>query len=788
MFVFISLFSLTLSAQDSTLVDARGIWLDNAIWRDGTGPGNDPILQDVHVFGDVVSGEGLVFSEGDLYVHDTLTIFGDLTLADTLQLTIDPGGLLIIRGNFTCGDTVDVFLSGQMVVTGEFQILGDNDQGSFDNDGILYVFDLTPTLKTGLGFEDFTCVNPVDSCTLYTEADLLSVPLGDFFQSGSFGISTTGSASICNGDSVHLAVTDTAMNYQWFLDDVAIPGAVSDELWAKAGGDFHVTFFIVGDSLVTEPVNVTVFPLPVVSVDGLAAGYCEGGDADTIAGNPLGGSFLAAAGFSILGGDSAIIDPVLAGSYSIQYYYTDGNGCTDTATVSTVVNPLPVVSVDGLAAGYCEGGDADTIAGNPLGGSFLAAAGFTILGGDSAIIDPVLAGSYSIQYYYTDGNGCTDTATVSTVVNPLPVVSFVGLDPEYCENFPQDTLTGSFGSGEFSGTGISDNGDGTAYFLPNVVGTHEIIYVYVDGNTCTDTARQSVTVHPLPAVSFTGLDPEYCAGESQDTLVGSQSGGSYSGTGISDNGDGTAYFNPTVPGTYDILYVYLNGNGCSDTASQSVTVHALPAVDFLGLPSDLCVEDPAQTLEGSHAPDGTFFGGTVADQGNGFGIFTPVTDGAFDVYYAYTDPNGCSDTAMHSVTVHPLPVVSIGVYDTIWDVNDPPFAIAGSPVGGTFTGNGISGMMYDPAMAGTGFDTVVYSYTDGNLCTNYDTLVFEIRDYDFKAGARYLWDIDNWCSPKPTTPPPEPPRMNPMRVAGHPDRTTIGGSCFRPPRPKFLWK
>ncbi len=118
--------------------------------------------------------------------------------------------------------------------------------------------------------------------------------------------------------------------------------------------------------------------------------------------------------------------------------------------------------------------------------------------------------------------------------------------------------------------------------------------------------------------------------------------------------------------------------------------------------------------------------------------FSPLlVDGSYDIYYAYTDGNGCRDSVMYSTTVHPLPVVSIGAYDTIWDVNDPTFLMAGAPVGGSFTGKGISGFTYDPAMAGVGFDTIVYAYTDGNLCTNYDTIIFEIRDYDFKAGARY---------------------------------------------------
>ena len=330
------------------------------------------LATDVHIYGNIVSGSDIDFTGGNLFIHDTLTIYGNLTIGDTLNLTIDPAGILIVRGDFTANDTVDVWSSGQMVVTGTFSILGDNDQGSFDNDGVLYIFDPVPSLKTGVGFDDFTCVNPVDSCTLYDEGDLLASPLGSLFQTGSFSIGASGPSTFCLGDSVVLAVPDTATTYRWFLDDVEIAGATTYTFTAKLSGDYHATFFIGSDSLVMDKVTVTANPLPPVSVSGLDAAYCEGSDADTLVGGPLGGFYIAGPGLTILGaGDSAIFDPVLAGGYDIKYYFTDGLGCTDTATVSTVVNPLPLVVFAGLDPTYCENGPQDTLTASQLGGIFL---------------------------------------------------------------------------------------------------------------------------------------------------------------------------------------------------------------------------------------------------------------------------------------------------------------------------------------------------------------------------------------------------------------------------------
>ena len=66
--------------------------------------------------------------------------------------------------------------------------------------------------------------------------------------------------------------------------------------------------------------------------------------------------------------------------------------------VSVTVNALPVVSITGMDASYCEGGATDTLVGGPADGFFLASPGITILGGDSAVFDPALAGNYSVKY------------------------------------------------------------------------------------------------------------------------------------------------------------------------------------------------------------------------------------------------------------------------------------------------------------------------------------------------------------------------------------------------------
>ncbi len=83
------------------------------------------------------------------------------------------------------------------------------------------------------------------------------------------------------------------------------------------------------------------------------------------------------------------------------------------------------------------------------------------------------------------------------------------------------------------------------------------------------------TINPLPEVSFTTMDATYCNTVTAVLLTGNQApGGVFTGTGVTDNGNGTATFNPSAagPGAFTITYAYTDGNTCLNTAAQNVTV------------------------------------------------------------------------------------------------------------------------------------------------------------------------------------------------------------------------
>ncbi|MEZ4922675.1 MAG: T9SS type A sorting domain-containing protein [Crocinitomicaceae bacterium] len=52
----------------------------------------------------------------------------------------------------------------------------------------------------------------------------------------------------------------------------------------------------------------------------------------------------------------------------------------------------------------------------------------------------------------------------------------------------------------------------------------------------------------------------------------------------------------------------------------------------------------------------------------------------------------------------------------------PPYNLTGTPSGGTFSGPGVSGNVFDPSVANWGEHTLYYTYTDGNGCEAVDSV------------------------------------------------------------------
>ncbi len=91
----------------------------------------------------------------------------------------------------------------------------------------------------------------------------------------------------------------------------------------------------------------------------------------------------------------------------------------------------------------------------------------------------------------------------------------------------------------------------------------------------------------------------------------------------------------------------------------------------------------------------------------------------YDWHVVKADEYCRSNRAAVTLKVNQLPAVSFTGLGSVYDVTSPPVVLTGNPAGGVFSGPGINANTFDPALAGVGGPyTILYTYTDGNSCTN----------------------------------------------------------------------
>lgn len=322
--------------------------------------------------------------------------------------------------------------------------------------------------------------------------------------------------------------------------------------------------------------------------------------------------------------------PTATGTFNFTSTVSDASGCSGSQSYSiTVVCPANPTTLNGLPA-LCSNDGAYTLTqGSPAGGTYSGT------GVSTGQFDPA-AGSQTITYDYTDPYGCAHATNAMITVNNAPSVSMSAL-ADACENDADITLSGGMpAGGVYSGTGVS-----AGMFDPSS-GTQTITYTYTDGNGCTDMASEMITVNVNPVVTLSAFDAVCESGGLQVLNQGMPAGGSYSGTGVSGNN-----FDPSA-GTQMITYTYVDGNGCSEMAQETLTVNASPSVTFTSSITEVCQENAAFAISGGMPTGGTYSGSGVTG-----GSFDPGTAGlgSQDVTYTFVDGNGCEGEAIDAINV-----------------------------------------------------------------------------------------------------------------------------------------
>ena len=385
------------------------------------------------------------------------------------------------------------------------------------------------------------------------------------------------------------------------------------------------------------------------------------------------------------GANGQTVTPATTTTYIVTG--ADGSCTVDDAIIITVVDPI-TPTFDAIPD-ICQGAAAPVLSTTSTNG---------ITGTWSGSVNTATAGTTNFTFTPT-GPTCNTTAQISVTVTPITIIN-AGADQTVCEGTPV-TLTATGASGYIWNYPITN---GVPFNVP-VGGPVELIVTGSGGSGCSNSDTMYLTVVALPVVDA-GFDQTICAGQSVNLTASGAT--TYVWDNAGANGQSVT---PLVTTTYSVEGTTL---GCQDNDDITITVNPL-TVPIFNPTANLC--------QGSIPPSPpTTSLNDVAGTWSPSSINT-ATPGTFT--YTFTpDDILCNTTAQVTVTIDPWPVVDAGTYASVC-IDAASIPLVGSPAGGVFSGTGVTGTNFAPS---SGTQTISYTYTDANGCTNTDNQQITINN------------------------------------------------------------
>ncbi len=125
----------------------------------------------------------------------------------------------------------------------------------------------------------------------------------------------------------------------------------------------------------------------------------------------------------------------------------------------------------------------------------------------------------------------------------------------------------------------------------------------------------------------------------------------------------------------------------------------------------------------------TFEGGDPATSNEQNPMVNYSAEGEYDVTLEVSDGTETNTVNMENyVTVFAIPATMLEVFDDAC-LDDPEFELTGgTPVGGEYSGTGVTDGWFYPDIAGVGTHTITYTYTSENDCVNFAEQTIVVDD------------------------------------------------------------
>lgn len=486
----------------------------------------------------------------------------------------------------------------------------------------------------------------------------------------------------------------------------------------------------------SDSVTVTINPQPVLSINQptevCAPAIIDLTDSLITAGSTGGGTFSYWS--DITATDTLMAPESISTSDTNFIKLTAIGGCYDIDSVFTAVKPAAIANA-GNDVAMCSG-TVDSI-------GTLSLPGYSYSWNTNiGISDSTLSKTQVLATNNTNtplvlnyivlativATGCQSTDTIIVTINPQPVLVINHPAPACAPNTVDLTAAsitaGSTGGGTFTYWKNSTATD--TLQNPAAITVTDTNYIKVTAaGGCTDFDSVITFVHPA-VPSYAGEDISICSGV-MDTIGSTAiNGNTYlwnTGAGLNDSTISEPVVMATNNTATPIIINYIRttttlATGCQAVDTVTVTINPQPVLLITPPPSS-CSSDTINLTDsiitaGSSA--GTFSYWTDANATDS--LLNPDAITTSDTsYIKLTATGGCIDIESVITIINPLPSVSFTGLNFSNCYNSSPQTLTGSPAGGVFSGNGVSGNTFTASIAGVGVQPVTYTYTDTNGCS-----------------------------------------------------------------------
>lgn len=490
-----------------------------------------------------------------------------------------------------------------------------------------------------------------------------------------FATLSTAKDTVCANSCVLLTATGTSSpQFLWSTGETTPTNTVCPDETITYTVEVTNTFGCVD----VDTVTIYTYPQPTISITN-----------DTTICSTECVTLTASGGYQYLWSSGQTTNTIeVCPDVTTTYYVTVTNefDCTAQDSVTVTVIDLPTI---GLRAdtSICLNNSIELVASG--GNTYLWSTGAT---SESIVVKPTDTTTYVVSVFISEGCMNKDSVTINVLPIPSPVVSAdTTVCPSTCVK-----IGASGGSSYLWSTGATTD---SIEVCPDVPTKYYVTVFNEQGCGALD----SIQVNHLPLTNANaGIDQTICPGEEATLLA--TGGYSY----IWSTGQETNSIKVSPEETTSYIVTVTTTNACP--ANDTVVVNVItPPNANAGLDTTICSES-CVTLIAS--------GGIAYEWSNGSESSDNEVCPEENTSYVVTvyDEFGCSANDTVEVFLAETAAISFSGLSNVYCDNDDGALLSGSPMGGVFSGTGISTDIFYPEIAGAGSHEITYRIENENGC------------------------------------------------------------------------